>query len=128
MHELSIMNQIVGSVITEAEKNGASEVTKIFLEIGELTFLGAEQLRFAFDVLKNVTLLKNAVLMIEIKKAAIRCDCGYRGDLDYSKTPEFHQIFPVISCPVCGAVPSIIAGKECIIRNITMEVPDVQVS
>ncbi len=149
MHELSVMNQILGSVIAEAEKNGATEVTKIFLEIGELTFLGEEQLGFAFDVLKNGVLLenpslmnpnrncgssasssilKNAELIVKKKKAAIQCVCGYEGDLKYSETPDFHQIFPLISCPVCNAVPNITTGKECIIRNITMEVPDVQVS
>jgi len=122
------MNQMVGSVISEAEKNGATMIKEVVLEIGELTFLGADQLRFAFNVLKNVPLLENAELRIEIKKAGIECDCGYRGDLEYSETPAFHQIFPIVSCPECRAVPSIIAGKECIIRNITMEVPDVQVS
>lgn len=122
MHEFSVMGQMVETILHEAKNRDAIEVKEVILEIGEFTFLGREQLLFAFDVFKEEDMLKNARLIIEVKKAAIECDCGYKGGIEYSNTPLYHQRFPIVSCPKCNAVPNIVAGKDCIIRNITMEI------
>lgn len=122
MHEFSVMNQIVESVLREAEKRDAIEVKEVILEIGELTFLGVEQLRFGFEVLTKENLLAGARLTIDETKAEIECACGYHGGMNYSETPHFHRIFPIISCPECGGAPTIVKGKDCVVRNIIMEV------
>jgi len=127
LHELSIMSQVIQSVLGEAGKRNAAYVKEITLEVGELTFLGTDQLEFGFEALKGEGPLRNAKLVIVERKAEIDCPCGYRGGVDYSRTPLFHQIFPVIECPECGGVPSITGGRDCIVRNIIMEIPDVQV-
>ncbi len=122
MHEFSVMNQIVESILREAESRSAIEVKEVVLEIGELTFLGVEQLRFSFEVLTKENLLADTRLTIEEIKAEIQCVCGYRGEMDYSETPRFHRIFPMVGCPECGQAPTIVKGKDCVVRNITMEV------
>ena len=43
MHEFSRTSQIVEAVLSEAEKQQAVRVIQVELEIGDLTFLGIEQ-------------------------------------------------------------------------------------
>jgi Zn finger protein HypA/HybF involved in hydrogenase expression len=44
-------SQIVESVLGEAKKYEAKKVTEVHLVIGKLTFLGVEQVRFAYGIL-----------------------------------------------------------------------------
>lgn len=127
MHELSVMSEVIRSVLSEAARRNAVSIKKVVLEVGELTFLGTDQLSFGFEALKGDGLLKNAELEIGEKKAEIECSCGYRGGMEYSETPGFHQLFPVVKCPDCGGMPRVVAGKDCMVRNIIMEIDDVQV-
>ena len=92
MHEFSTMQSIVETIVEEAKKIGAKKVTKVYLEIGELTFLGDEQMRFAFDILKEKTIMEDAELILKKIKARIRCKCGYEGEIRYSEKNEFHHL------------------------------------
>ncbi len=127
MHEFATMQQIIYAILEEAKKCNAKEVSKVFLEIGELTFLGEEQLKFAFDILKEETILENAELIIEKVKAKIKCECGYEGGIEYGLKEEFHIAFPILKCPVCGGDVEIIKGRECLIKKVEMEIEDVAV-
>jgi len=127
VHELSVISQIIQTILDEAEKLNAIEVMEVSLDVGELTFLGLEQLKFGFEVLTKETKLKDTKLVIEKMDARIECGCGHAGPVEYGETPLYHQRFPLIFCPKCNKVPRIVSGKECVIRNIKMEVPDVQV-
>ncbi|MDI6887812.1 MAG: hydrogenase maturation nickel metallochaperone HypA, partial [Candidatus Thermoplasmatota archaeon] len=65
MHEFSTMCQIVNSIMEEL-KGKDVKVTEVWLEIGELTFLGTEQLKFAYEVLtSNDSALKCSKLVIK---------------------------------------------------------------
>jgi len=125
MHEFSTMTGIVNAVREVGKKHNASAVTKVILEIGELTFLGEEQLRFAFDVLTKNTEVDGAELVIEKVRPKVRCLCGYEGDVEYDEKEEFHIQFPILKCPVCGSDVEITSGRECLIRNIEIEVENV---
>jgi len=126
MHELSVMNSMINSVLAETEKYGAIEIKKVTLEVGEFSFLAPDQLKFAFDICKKDRKwphMNNAELVLLKKRGEIRCDCGYSGVVPRSNTEVFHQMYPLLSCPRCGGTPRDITGKECIIKNIKMEVP-----
>ncbi len=85
MHEISVMTQIVESAIEEIKRHKLKNVDKIYLEIGELTFLGEEQLKFAYSLLTEKTILEKTKLIITKRKAEIECKrCGYKGALAYS--------------------------------------------
>lgn len=127
MHELSVMREIIERVADEAKRREGSRVRSVTLEIGELTFLGIEQMRFAFKALTENTSVGGAELKISEERGEIECECGYRGPVKFSETPSYHRMFPLIACPECGERPEIVSGKECVVRNITLEVPDVQV-
>jgi len=123
MHEFSVTSQIVQSVLTEAEKRGAKKVTEVHLMIGQLTFLGLEQVRFAYEALIKGTIMEGSRLIIEEQEGAVKCNrCGYEGGFKYENDPLYHVPVPTLKCPQCGNVVSIAAGKECTIKRIKMMV------
>jgi hydrogenase nickel incorporation protein HypA/HybF len=123
VHEFSVTSQIVQSVLAEAEKRGAKKVTEVHLVVGKLTFLGLEQLRFAFEVLTKDTILEGAKLIIGEQEGVVRCShCGYEGGFKYEDDPLYHVPVPTLKCPKCGNVVEITAGKECTIKSIKMMV------
>lgn len=119
MHEFSRTSQIVEAVLSEAEKQHAAKVIEVELEIGDLTFLGIEQVRFAYEILTDKTIAKNSKLKINQIQGRGRCDsCGYDGPLSYLDDERFHIIVPTFNCPRCGKPLSISAGRECVIKRI----------
>lgn len=116
------MQQIINTVLEEAKKYNAKKIYKIVLEIGELTFLGEEQLKFAFDILKEGTIAEEAELVIKKIKARIKCKCGYEGYVEYGIKDDFHLVFPIIKCPICNNEVEIVRGRECLIKKMEMEV------
>ncbi len=121
MHEFSVTSQIVQSVLTEAEKRGAKKVTEVDLVVGKLTFLGLEQLRFAFEALTKDTIMEGAKLVIEEQEGIVKCkNCDYEGGFKYEDDPLYHVPLPTLKCPRCGSMVEITAGKECTIKSIKL--------
>jgi hydrogenase nickel incorporation protein HypA/HybF len=119
MHEFSRTSQIVEAVLSEAEKQGAAEVVDVEVEIGDLTFLGLEQIRFAYKVLTEKTIAKKSKLKIKRVRGRGRCsNCGYEGPLSSLNDPQFHIAIPTFNCPRCENLLSISAGRECVIKRI----------
>jgi hydrogenase nickel incorporation protein HypA/HybF len=121
VHEFSVTSQIVQSVLAEAEKRGAKKVTEVDLVVGKLTFLGLEQVRFAFEALTKDTIMEGAKLVIEEQEGVVKChNCGYEGDFKYEDDPLYHVPVPTLKCPKCGSTVEITAGKECTIKSIKL--------
>jgi hydrogenase nickel incorporation protein HypA/HybF len=131
MHEVSVMTEIVNSILDEVTKHQFQNIQKVHLEVGELMFLGEDQLRFAFTILtQDIEVLKGSELYIKNIKPRIQCEsCGFEGDLTHEsignpKDPSLHLAFPKFSCPKCNGSIKVIEGRECIVRNITGVVED----
>lgn len=125
MHEYSVMVDIVAALKEEAEKHSLKGVRQVTLEVGELTFLSHEQLRFSYKVLSEGTIFDGSELVLETKSASVKCDsCGYEGELDLDNSPEYHFILPDLSCPKCGKSTEIVSGRECIITRMVADVED----
>lgn len=123
MHEFSMTKQIVENVLQEARKNNAKRVTEVHLTIGELTFLGIEQVRFSYEILVKETMMNGSKLYIEEKKGAVRCTkCRYEGPLNYEDDPAYHIPTPTLLCPECQGVVQIIDGRECTIKSVKLVV------
>jgi hydrogenase nickel incorporation protein HypA/HybF len=125
MHEFSTMASIVDAVKTEAGKHHADRVLEVTLEIGALTFLNEEQLRFAFEILTADSEMAGALLTIESVPPSVRCDCGYTGDTSYEAREGLQVHIPLLRCPSCGDSVCVVKGRECYIKDIKIEVEDV---
>ena len=124
MHEFSVMSELVASIRDEAEKRNAVKVSRVVIELGEFTLLGEEQMRFCFDVLAKGTALEGAELVFRKLDGVIECRCGYRGKV--ASTDDLpHSSVPILECPECAGAATIVSGRECVIRDISMVVPDV---
>jgi len=120
MHEYSVMTSLVSALLDELEGRDIDKVKEVKVEIGTLTFLGHEQLKFAYEALSKDTILEGSELNIITKEAKIDCpECGYEGEVNYTEDPAFHYNIPIISCPECGKKPDIIQGKEMRIVGVT---------
>lgn len=121
MHEFSMTTQIVNYVLEEAKKHNAKRVNEVHLIIGKLTFLGIEQVKFAYDLLVKNTIMEGSKLHIEENEGIVKCgNCGYEGSLKYEDDPAYHIPFPTLNCPKCGGVVNIVGGKECTIKRIKL--------
>ncbi len=118
MHEISIAGAIIEAVIDAAKKNSAKKVDEVFIEVGELTALNPEQLRFIFETITSGTVAEGARYNILVIKPLIDCKkCSYNGPIEFFE--KLHFFLPVIKCPKCSeADVEIIAGRECCVKKI----------
>ena len=125
MHEFSVMKQVVEAVLAEAKNRGSIEVKEVLLDVGALTFLGEEQMRFAYEVLTKDTPMEGSEIVIREVPPEVRCaSCGYDGAVGYSNDQIFHTAVPIFMCPDCGGGVDIIKGRECTVRNIRMAIEE----
>lgn len=118
MHEISIAGAIIDSVLDTAKKNNAKKVSEVFIEIGELTALNPQQLKFIFKTITIGTSAEDARYNIQVIAPLISCKkCSYNGPIGFFE--KLHFFLPVIKCPRCGDIEiDIIAGRECCVKKI----------
>ncbi|AIS32571.1 hydrogenase maturation nickel metallochaperone HypA [Methanobacterium formicicum] len=120
MHELSMAQAIVDTVLDAAEKNNATEVVEVTIEVGMLTMLNPEQLKFLLDVIVEDTLLADAEIIIEDVLVEIDCrSCDYTG---LANTDGSDHYLSIVKCPQCDERNvEILTGKECNVKTIKIE-------
>ena len=109
MHELGITKNIVAIV---AEHAKAAKVQRVLLEIGKLSAIMPDAIRFCFDICTQDTVLAGATLeILEIPGLAKCRQCGAEIALDK----------PYGICN-CGSVQlDLITGEELKIKEIEIE-------
>ena len=120
MHELSMADAMVKTVLDVAEKNDAIEIIEVTIEIGKLTMLNPEQIRFLLEVLVENTLLEGAEVNIVELPVELKCNlCEYTGLADMDDSDHY---LAIVKCPECGERNvEITAGRECNVKNIKIE-------
>lgn len=120
MHEASIAQSIVKTVLDQAEQQHANSVQSVYIEMGELSFLNREQVEFWVTLGFKDTLAENASIRFTEMKAVIHCKkCSYQGHLEVKEDPAYHLQLPQFKCPNCSNTEiQIIQGRETIIRSI----------
>lgn len=100
MHELSITQSVVDTV---AERMDGARITGVRLEIGKLSGVFPDQVRFCFDLVCAGTTLDGAWLDIVEPTGRARCrGCG----------SEFEPTSPIMLCPCGSADVSVLGGQE----------------
>lgn len=110
MHELSITRSVVAIV---SEQAAGQRVTRVRLEIGKLSALLPDAIRFCFDICTADTPAAGAALEIdEIPGMGCCNDCGEEVRLETLAG----------RCPSCGTASlRLIAGQELIIKEMEVE-------
>ena len=110
MHEMSITRAMLEIVREQMAKHGIERLSRVHIQVGEMTAVEPDSLRFCFEVCTQGTLLEGAVLEVEEMPLTGLCrDCG----------AKFAMKNLVASCPFCrSATVDIIAGRELDIISI----------
>ncbi len=108
MHELALTQSVVDLV---AERTRGRRVVAVRVEVGELSGVVPDAMRFAFDLATAGTPLEGASLDIEETAGRIRCrTCG-------AVSPSPDQL---LLCPCGSADVEVVAGRE--LRVLSVEV------
>jgi len=112
MHEYTIAYDLYATARTVALEHHAKNVKKILVEVGKMAMVNPEQVVFLFDTIKEEDpLFRNAVLECNETEPQTKCPCGYSGAEIYV-------------CPICGALPELVKGREIVVTNVEIEVDD----
>lgn len=111
MHELSIAQSIL-SIAEKAAPSGGI-ITAVNIQVGELSSIEIDALKFAFDAIHNDTILQKAQLNIETIPGEAQCsDCN-----NIFHLPAFGH-----PCPRCrGFSLKILRGREMKVTSLTVE-------
>ncbi len=117
MHEMGIAMEIVdiAKASIPEDMQGAA-VKRVNLQVGKLSAIVADSLRFCFDLVIKDTPLEGAELAIEELPVVIRCkDCQAQWTVNE----------PVFICETCGGGNiDILSGRELDIKSIELEDED----
>jgi len=118
MHEFSTALGIVETVKRVAKDHGATRVISIHLQVGDLTLLNHDQLRFGIEVASQGTIAEGAEVVIEALPVRIVCkQCGAESTIENQSM--LYELLSAMKCRKCGAVDvDIVQGRECIIKDI----------
>lgn len=106
MHELAITQRVVAAV---AERVGDAKVTCVRLEIGKLSGVAPDAVRFCFEMCARDTVLEGAALeVIEVPARAHCRDCEADVDLE--------DIIGI--CPCGSANLELVSGQELRIKEV----------
>jgi hydrogenase nickel incorporation protein HypA/HybF len=114
VHELSVTQSIVDSVLEEMNARGLERIGAVHLKLGRMTTFVPDCVKFYYDALTADTPLAGSELVIEEIDVTGRCNnCG--AGLEFDE--------PFFVCPECGSVDiEILSGREILID--ALEVPD----
>ncbi|MCU7907081.1 MAG: hydrogenase maturation nickel metallochaperone HypA [Candidatus Thiodiazotropha sp. (ex Epidulcina cf. delphinae)] len=77
MHELSVCQAMLNQVSDIAERERASNITRIVIQVGPLSGVAPELLQQAFTIARAGTIAEQAELLTEEQPVRIRClSCG----------------------------------------------------
>ena len=94
MHEVSICQHLLALLEQEAKRHGVNKIIRLRVEIGRLSCLEPEALRFAFDTMAPGTIAEAAELQIDQPPIRATCkDCGVTVQLETRFGP----------CTSCGS-------------------------
>src|SRR5262249_44437728 len=106
MHELAITESVVSGV---CERVNGSKVVRVVLQIGKLSGIVPDAIRFCFDVCASGTNLEGATLEIFEPSGRAKCrDC--RADV---------QIEEILALCECGSANlEILSGQELLVKEV----------
>ena len=110
MHELTFATEMVRTLQGILQKEGASEVVSISVEIGAMSGIEREPFAFCFPIAAEGTPVENARLIIDETPLSVRCTACKK-----DSKPEF----PTVTCVECGSSEvEIVSGRDFVIKSM----------
>ena len=118
MHEYSIVEGVLDSVIRAAEKAGADKLVCVRLRVGDMTEVVQESLDFMWGICceQRGPMVEGCRLEVEYVYPRSAClKCGHEFEHD-----RFH-----LKCPECGSASTmLLSGRELEIASMDVDIPD----
>lgn len=113
MHEMALAEGVLQIIEDHARQQDFSRVKTVWLEIGQLSSVEPEAMRFCFDAVMKGSLADGATLEIVIVDGGGQCmNCG--------QTVKVSAVYD--ACPACGGYPvSPTTGTEMRIKELEVE-------
>ncbi|WP_207062102.1 hydrogenase maturation nickel metallochaperone HypA [Motiliproteus sp. SC1-56] len=113
MHEMSLAEGVIQVLEESAVAQGFSRVKKVWLEIGRLSHVEAEAMRFCFEAVCKGSIAQDAELeIIEIPGTGWCHECGKQFEYQARYDP----------CPHCnGYQVQMVAGDEMRVKELEVE-------
>ena len=118
MHEYSIVEGVLDSVIPAAEKAGADRIVCVRLRVGDMTEVVQESLDFMWGICCEqrgpmVEGCRPEVEYVYPRSACLKCGHEFEHD-------RFH-----LKCPECGSASTmLLSGRELEIASMDVDIPD----
>lgn len=119
MHEFSTAQRLLEVALKAAEDKKALKIIELDLEIGSLTHLNDEQLKFSFKVISEGTIAEGAKVKVNYTPINTECrKCGH----EYSFQAVGLEELVGISCSECGSSNiDFKGGESCILKSIKVK-------
>ncbi len=118
MHEFSICEGLVGTVVAEMAKHGAKpgSLRKTRIVMGKLHQIVPDNLTFAYEVLTRETPAAGSTLEMKAVPVTARCAaCGWEGEIQP----------PLFLCGACNSGEiELITGRELFIESLEIDQDD----
>ena len=106
MHELSITQSLIEAVLDQA---GERKVTAVNVQVGPLSGVLPDAMRFCFDVASAGTPLDGAKLMIDEPRGVARCRSCH---------DDFDLTDLILLCPCGSADVEVLSGRELMLMSV----------
>jgi len=113
MHELSISQSIIRVIEKSLPVGFSKKIIEINLAIGKLSGIEIESLVYAFSILRDNSVLKEAEILVKEIKGLAQCnECKFKFEINKFGIP----------CPLCESYSmKILNGKEMNIVSVKTE-------
>jgi hydrogenase nickel incorporation protein HypA/HybF len=114
MHEYSLVESLLRRVEDQVEAHGGIAVNRVVVHVGELSGVEPEFLQTAFEMLREETVCKGALLELRKVPAVWSCpSCGQAIDIGAE-----------LSCPKCRLPAKLSDGGDAVVlASLELEVP-----
>lgn len=113
MHEMALAEGVLQIIEEQAKQQNFARVKAVWLEIGQLSSVEPEAMRFCFDAVVRDTIADGARLEIVIVDGGGQCmNCG--------QTVKLQAVYD--ACPACGGYPvNPVSGTEMRIKELEVD-------
>lgn len=113
MHEMSLMESVLQIIEDAANQQGFTKVRRVWLEIGQLSCVEPEALRFSFDAVMRDSIAHHAQLeIVEVAGQGCCEQCGSK--VAIAGRDE--------ACPNCGSYAiAVMEGDQMRVKELEVE-------